>query len=146
MKAQKKSIVYSRACTIKAICREESDLNHVSLMATINLLVQGLKTLYLRMNKVAIKDSDVQLLASNLILYQMLKGYQNSASMDFDVRKILVSYCDNLRNARHDPTLPVFLIMDNCPYHNKQALLVLNAQYNIHVIWLLQHSSHFLQP
>jgi hypothetical protein len=36
MKAQKKTIVYSKACTTKAACREESDLNHVRPVATIN--------------------------------------------------------------------------------------------------------------
>jgi hypothetical protein len=36
MKAKKETIVYSKACTTKAACREESDLKHVSLVATIN--------------------------------------------------------------------------------------------------------------
>jgi hypothetical protein len=46
----------------------------------------------------------------------------------------------------HDPTLPVSLIRDSCPSHNKQALVALHAQYNIRVIWLPAHPSHFLQP
>jgi hypothetical protein len=42
----------------------------------------------------------------------------------------------------HDSTLPVFLIMDNCPSHNKQALLVLYAHHKIREIWLSAHSSY----
>jgi hypothetical protein len=97
-------------------------------------------------SKVAIKDPEFHLLASNLALYQTPKGYQNSSSMGFYVRKILVPYCENLRNVTHEPIPPLFLIMDNCLFHNKQALLALYSQSNIRVIWLPQHSSHFRQP
>jgi hypothetical protein len=59
MKAKKKAIVYSKACTTKAAFRDEIDFNHVSLVATINLLWQRLKTLYLITNTIAIKDPDL---------------------------------------------------------------------------------------
>jgi hypothetical protein len=145
-KAQKKTIVDSKVCITKAVCREESDLKHVSLVATMNLLGQRLKPRYFRMNNVALRAPDLQLLSGNLVLYQMPKRYQNSYSMDFYVCKILAPYCENFRNVMHDPTLPVFLIMDNCPSHNQLAPLTLYAQENIRVIWLPPHSSHFLQP
>jgi hypothetical protein len=59
MKAKKKTIVCSKVCTTKTAFREEIDLNHVSLRATINLLGQRLKTLYLITNTIAIKDPDL---------------------------------------------------------------------------------------
>jgi hypothetical protein len=59
MTAKKKAIVYSKACTTKAVFREETDLNQVRLVATINLLGQRLKPLYLITNKMTIKDPDL---------------------------------------------------------------------------------------
>jgi hypothetical protein len=86
------------------------------------------------------------MVSSNLALYETTKGYQNSHSMEFYVREIMAPYCEHLRNAMHDPALPVFLIMNNCPPHNKRELLALYTPYNIQVIWLLAHLSHFLRP
>jgi hypothetical protein len=40
MKAKKKPIVYSKECTTTVVFREETDLNHVSLVVTTNLLGQ----------------------------------------------------------------------------------------------------------
>jgi hypothetical protein len=37
MNAKKKTIVSSKRCPTKAACREDSNLNHMSLVATINL-------------------------------------------------------------------------------------------------------------
>jgi hypothetical protein len=54
MKAKKNVIVCS-----KADFGEETDLNHVSLVATVNLLGQRLKPLYLITNTIAIKDPDL---------------------------------------------------------------------------------------
>jgi hypothetical protein len=119
MKAKKKTIVYAKRCTRKAACTEESAFNHMSLVATLNLFGEHLKPFYLITNKVANKDADLQLLATNVALSQTPKGYENSYSMDFDVCKMLVLYCDNLRNAIHDPTPPICLIVDNCPSHKK---------------------------
>jgi hypothetical protein len=59
MKAKKKPVVYSKACTTKAAFKEETDLNRVSLVATIDLLGQQLKPLYLIMNKIVIEDPDL---------------------------------------------------------------------------------------
>jgi hypothetical protein len=146
MKGKRRAIVYSKQCPTKAAFREETDLNHVTLVATINLVGQQLKPLYLITNKVAVKDPDLELMSRSLALYQTTKGYQNSHSMAFYVREVLVPYCENLRNATQDPTLIVFLIMDNCSCHNKPELMDLYARYNITVIWLPPHSSHFLQP
>jgi hypothetical protein len=68
----------------KTAYREESRLNHMSRVATMNLMGQRLKALYLIANKVAIKGPDLPLLASNLGLYQTPKGLlcsQNSRSI-----------------------------------------------------------------
>jgi hypothetical protein len=81
MKAKKKVIVYSMGCGTKAAHREETDLKHVSLVSTTDLLGQRLKMLYFIANKVAIKDPDSCLTSGNLTLYQTLKGYQNGDSM-----------------------------------------------------------------
>jgi hypothetical protein len=54
MKAKKNAIVCS-----KADFGEEFDLNHVNLVATVNLLGQRLKPLYLITNTIAIKDPDL---------------------------------------------------------------------------------------
>jgi hypothetical protein len=70
---------------------------------------------------------DLHVLAANLAPCQTRKGYQNSYSMDFDVRKIVIPSCENFRNVTPDPTLPVLLIMDNRPSHNKQSFLALYA-------------------
>jgi hypothetical protein len=86
------------------------------------------------------------MMSSHLTPDETTKWYQNSHSMEFYVREILAPYCEHLRNAMHDPVLPVFLIMGNCPSHNKRQLRALYTQYNIQVIWLPAHSSHFLQP
>jgi hypothetical protein len=59
MKAKKKAIICSKACIAKAAFREEIDLNHMSLVATINLLGQRLKTLDLMTNMITIKDPDL---------------------------------------------------------------------------------------
>jgi hypothetical protein len=146
MKAKKRAIVYSKKCATKAAFREEKDLNHVTLVATINLLGQRLKPLYLITNKVTIRDPELHLMSSGLALYETTKGYQNRHSMQFYIQEVLAPYCENLRNIMRDPALPVFLIMDNCSCHNKPELLGLYASHNIHIIWLPPHSSHFLQP
>jgi hypothetical protein len=145
-KAKKKAIVYSKACTTKAVFREEIDLNHVSLVATISLLGQRLKTLDLIMNTIAIKDPDLRMMSSNLALIEARKRSQNGHFMKFYVREILAPYCEHLRNAMHDPALPVFLIMNNYSFHNERELPAPYKQCNIQVIWLPAHSSHFLQP
>jgi hypothetical protein len=125
MKAKKKAIVYSKACTIRAAFREETDLNHMSLVAMTNLLGQRLKPLYLITNKIAIRDPNFRMISSNLALYETTKGYQNSHSVELCVREILAPNCEHLQNAMHDPALPVFLIIGNCPSHNKRELLAL---------------------
>jgi hypothetical protein len=142
MKGKKRAVVYSKTCMTKAAVREEIDLNHVSVVATINLLGQRLKPLYLITNQGIIKDPDLQMMSSGLALDQTPKGYQNGLSMDFYVHEILAPDCESLRNSLHDPNLPVFLIMDNCSSHNRAELLALYAHLNIHVIWLPPHSSH----
>jgi UDP-N-acetylmuramyl tripeptide synthase len=40
MKTKKKAFIYSMGCGTKAADRKETDLNHVSLVPTINLLEQ----------------------------------------------------------------------------------------------------------
>jgi hypothetical protein len=82
-----------------------------------------LKPLYLITNKVTLKDPDLQLMSNSLALDRTPKGYQNSFSMTFYVRDILVPYCPDLRNIMRDPTLPIFLIMDNYSSHNEPELL-----------------------
>jgi hypothetical protein len=106
----------------------------------------SVKSLSLITNNIAIKDPDLRMMSRNLGLFKMTKGCQNSHSMELYVRGIMAPYCEHLRNAMHYPELSVFLIMNNCPSHNKRGLLVLYTQYNIQVIWLPAHSSHFLQP
>jgi hypothetical protein len=73
-------------------------------------------------------------MSNHLALYETTKWYQNSHSMGFYVREILAPYYAHLRNAMHDPTLPVFLIMESCPSHNKREVLAPYTQYNIQVI------------
>jgi hypothetical protein len=82
------------------------------------------------------------MMSSHLALYETTKWYQNSHFMEFYVREILAPYCEHLRNAMHDPALPVFLIMDNCPSHNERELLALYTQYNIQASWLPVIRSH----
>jgi hypothetical protein len=142
----KKTIVYSKVCTTKPASREESDLNHMTLVATTNLLGQRFKLSYMITNKVAIKDPDLQLLSNHPALYQTPKEYEHRFFMGFSVHRIFPPYCENLPNVIHDPTLVMSLIMDNYPSHNNHALLALYAQSNIRVIWLPAPSSHVLQP
>jgi hypothetical protein len=75
MKGKRRKIVSCKKCTTKAVFREERNLNHVTLVATINLLGQRLKPLYLTTNKVAIKAPDLQLMSTRLALYETPKGY-----------------------------------------------------------------------
>jgi hypothetical protein len=105
----------------------------------------ALKLLYLIMNQVAIKDPDLQLLPGDLALYQTSKRYQDNDFMNFYIHEILAPYWENLRDVMHGPTRPVFLIMDNYLSHSKPQLLALYRHYNIHMISLPPHSSHFLQ-
>jgi hypothetical protein len=146
MKGRKRAVVYSKTCTTKAAVREEIDLNHVCLVATINLLAQRLKPLSLITNQVTIKDPDRQMMSSGLAQYQKPKRYQDGLSTEFYVGEVLGPYCESLRNALHDPALPVFPSMDKCSSHNRAELLSLSADYNVYVIWLPRRSSHFLQP
>jgi hypothetical protein len=59
---------------------------------------------------------------------------------------ILAPYCSRIQTDMNDSTLPIFLIMDNCGSHKKDLLSSMYAALNITVIWLPQHSTHFLQP
>jgi hypothetical protein len=119
MKDKKRAVVHSKTCTTKAAVREEIDLNHVGLVATINLFGRRLKPLYLLMNKVTIKDLDLQMMSNAFALYQTPNRYQNGLSMEDSVHEVIAPYCESLRNILHDPRLLVFLIMDNCHSHNR---------------------------
>jgi hypothetical protein len=66
MEVKKKTIVYSIRCGSKAAYREETYLNHLSLLVTINLVGQRVTLLSLVRNKVAIKDLDLQLMPGNV--------------------------------------------------------------------------------
>jgi hypothetical protein len=90
----------------------------------------------LRANKLAIKDSDSQLMSNSPVPYSTPKCPRNSLSLTLYVRDIVVPYCENLRNVMHDLMPPISLTMANCSSHSKSELLALYALDNIHVIEL----------
>jgi hypothetical protein len=143
---KKKEVVYALDCKVGATWRQKADQKHVSLVATIALSPVQIKPMFLVTSAVTTHSSELKSLAGYLELYHTERGYQNEHSMAFYIEKILKPYCDKLRKEMNDPDLPIFLIMDNCSSHNRPALLGLYAAYNIKVIWLPAHSSHFLQP
>jgi hypothetical protein len=69
------AIIYSVGSGTKAAYREETDHNHVRLVATINLSGQKLKPLYLMTKKAAIREPELRLLSGYLALYQTSKEY-----------------------------------------------------------------------
>jgi hypothetical protein len=70
-----------------------------------------LKPLYSITNKIPIKDPNLRMMSINLALYETMKAYHNSLSMEFSVREVLAPYCKHLRNAMHDRGFSIFLIM-----------------------------------
>jgi hypothetical protein len=102
----------------------------------MHLLGQRLKPFYLPTNKLAIKNSDSQLMSGSRVLYWTPNYPRNSLSLTLYVRDILVPYYGNLPNVMPDPMPPISLTMDNCSSHSKPELLALYALDNIHVIEL----------
>jgi hypothetical protein len=58
---------------------------------------------------------------------------------------VIEPYALMLRMAQADPTLPIYLLMDNHESHNRQEILDQMSSANSVPIWLPAHSSHFLQ-
>jgi hypothetical protein len=102
--------------------------------------------LYLTSQVVTIKDPDLALMSDGIALCRTAKAYQTQNSMAVYVEQVLVPYRDQVRANAGDQTLPIYLVMDNCPSHSTDVLSALYARESIIPIWLPAHSSHFLQP
>jgi hypothetical protein len=145
-KAKKKKVVYRYDCPVKPAFREQSDPNHVSLVATITLAGETLKPMFLTTAVPNFTDPRMAELASDIVCCRTAKGYQTHESMAIYLRDVLTPYCQRVRDEMNDQTLPIFLIMDKCGCHKKETLSGVYEALNIQIIWLPPHSSHFLQP
>jgi hypothetical protein len=131
---------------VKPAFRERGDPNHVSLVATISFSGETLTPMILTAAEPNFQDPKMAELASDMRVCKTEKGYQTHESMAVYLRDILTPYCLRIRTDMNDPTLPIFLIMDNCGSHKKDVLSPMYAALNVSVIWLPPHSTHFLQP
>jgi hypothetical protein len=77
--------------------------------------------------------------------FHMSKGNMRAAAMAVYLREVIEPYTMKLRRERGDPTLPVYVVMDNHDMHNRKPVLDQMTALNIISIWLPPHSSHFLQ-
>jgi hypothetical protein len=145
-KAKKKKVIYRYDCPVKPAFREESDPNHVSLVATITLAGETLKPMFLTTTVPNFTDPRMAELAPDIVCCRTAKGYQTHESMAIYLRDVLTPYCQRIRDQMKDQSLPIFLIMDNCGCHKKDTLSGAYEALNIRIIWLPPHSSHFLQP
>jgi hypothetical protein len=145
-KTRKKKIIYRCDCPVKPVFREQTDPNHVSLVATIALSGDALKPMFLTTCVPNFTDPSIAELASDIIVCRTPKGYQTHESMSVYLRDVLAPYCQRVRDEAKDQTLPIFMIMDNCGCHKKDTVSDVYAALNVQIIWLPPHSSHFLQP
>jgi hypothetical protein len=115
-------------------------------VATISFSGEPLKAMFLTSSEPSFRDPNMAELADDILVCKTEKGYQTHESMAVYLREILSPYCLRIRTDLKDPTLPIFLILDNCGPHKKDLLSPLYAALNVKVIWLPPHSTHFLQP
>jgi hypothetical protein len=145
-KAKKRKVVYRIDCPVKPAFREESDPNHITLVATITFSGEALKPMFLTTCEPNFADPNMAELASDIVVYKTAKAYQTHESMTVYLRDIVGPYCQRVRDELHDQNLPIYLLMDNCGCHKKETLSPVYEALSIRVLWLPPHSSHFLQP
>jgi hypothetical protein len=115
-------------------------------VATIAFSGEALKPMILTTSPPNLTDPNMAELAPDLAVCRTPKGYQTHESMAIYLRHVLGPYCQLVRMAMNDETLPIFLLMDNCGCQKKETLSALYGAHNIRIIWIPPHSSHFLQP
>jgi hypothetical protein len=144
-KGRQKKCVYSVGLEIEPRFREENDISHITLVGTVSLSCTSLPSLILTTSEIKFKSQQLRDLENSFWIRKTPKGYMNRDSMAYYIAVILRPYCAQLRERLGDPTLPVWLIMDNHSSHNREELMEMFAQAKIYIIWLPPHSTHFLQ-
>lgn len=138
-------VVCSKRSTVEAHYQEAKDVTHVSLAGTVALSGKSLKPFLLTISSVRFRDPELAMLQREFATFQTQKGYMTTAAMEVYLRDVIEPYAVKLRRKQGDPTIPIYLIMDNHDSHNRACVLQQMASVNIVPIWLPPHSSHFLQ-
>jgi hypothetical protein len=146
LKGQKRKIVFLKTCCIIPSFREEKDVSHVSLVATVTLGGQPLTPLWLRTFNILFKSEELVNLRQTFVTYRTLRGYITKQSMDFYLNIAVAPYMTFLRLTNGDPGRMVYLGMDNHGTHSTSENFREIAKLGIQPIWLPPHASHFLQP
>jgi hypothetical protein len=82
----------------------------VSLVATVTL---GGQTLMLTTTGLPFKSEELAIVRRTFSAYRTARGYMTAAGMMFSLNHIVAPYVMFLRVTRQDPTLMVYLVMDN---------------------------------
>jgi hypothetical protein len=122
-KGRKKTVVYVPQCPVSPVFLGKPDANHVTLVATISFSFHSLKPMFLTVSDLHFRDSDLRTLQPEIVFHKTAKGYQTSASMADYIDAILKPYCLTVRLSLQDPSVPIFLMMDNCESHKTPSLL-----------------------
>jgi hypothetical protein len=145
-KARKREIVYRCDCPVKLAFREQTDPNHISLVATITFSGDLLKPMFLTSAVPDFTGPSTAELASDIMVCRTVKGYQIHESMFVYLRDALAPCSQGALDEMKDQTLPIFIILDNCECHKKDIFCDVDSALNLLIIWLPPDFSHFLQP
>ena len=146
-KGSKRKCCYALDVDTDPRFQEESQTSTVSLVATINLVGESLKPLFLTKELVRYKSKTLQQLRTRLETFTTPRGYQNESSMLYYLHHIIRPYVLDVQKELGDEDASVYLVMDQCPSHMTERVKDAIKQIKgLRTIPLPPHSSHFTQP
>ena len=145
-KGCKKKCVSSLLCCVLPKFKEEKHFSHLSVVVAINMYGEILMLLFITKEQVKLNNSSIQIINNYAKFASTNKGYMDSQTMIYWIHEILYPYCQRIWDELNNPNAPIYLIIDNCPSHSSQEILIeFQKIINFEIIWLPPNSTHFLE-
>jgi hypothetical protein len=144
-KGKRENVVCSKLALVAPHFHEKSDVTHVSLVATVLVSGRWRKLLLVTNSPVRYCDSELALIRDKFETLQAAKGYIPIPPMKCSIEKILERYCRHVGPETADSEVSISIIDDNCTCHGVSEVLSEMESGNIRTIWLVSHSTHFLE-
>jgi hypothetical protein len=146
MKGRKQVFVCPADRPARLVSKDQSEWNHITLIAAITFSMGFLKRMHLTQKDVGFTCSALHQSRQGFELCATGSAYQMERSMASYITNTLDPLFEDVRSDLHNSDAPNFLITDNRASDGTALLMDMYEELNIAVIWLPRHSSNFLQP
>jgi hypothetical protein len=145
IKGKKPKAESLKSCTVLPIFREERDIIHIFLAATLTHGSRLLIPLMLTTYDISFKSGDLAVFRRTFATYRTPSRCMAAASMMFCMKTIVAPYIGFVRLTWQNPALMVYFVLGDQSTHNTPDVIQEMAKLEVPPIWLTAHASHFLQ-